>query len=83
MFYIFEYRSLDGIEYLFTTNVWFSSNFDELQRLCEVGLDDCNKIHNRMGNPRIDESITYADCKFLFQTTNLETAYLDFPEYFI
>lgn len=82
MFYIFEHHGTHGISYLFTTNEWFSGSFDSLQQLCEVGVDDPSKVIME-NSPRIDHNYLYQDCKFLFQTTNLETAHLDYPEWFI
>ena len=77
-FDVFQYSDI----YIFTTYEWISSDFDDLHQLCEVGLDDPDKL----GNPyfeRLDKVPDYQDGKYLFSTSNLETAYLDFPEWFI
>lgn len=66
--------------YIFTTSEWFSSNFDSLEQLCEVGLDDPDKVVNDL-NCRLDEK--YSDCTFLFETDDLETVKQNFPEFFI
>lgn len=86
-YYIFEADTVFGISFILTTNRWFSSDFDSLEQLIDVGLDDPGKIPLlkaiHQNNPRIDQHPDFKDCKFLFQTDNLETIPLDFPEFFI
>lgn len=79
-FQIFESNLPPETVYIFTTSEWFSFDFDSLQQLCEVGLDDPDKVANDLPD-RLDN--VYSDCKFLFETDNLETIPQDFPEFFI
>lgn len=66
--------------YVFTTNDWFSSNFDSLEQLIDVGLDDSDKVPINL-NPRLDRE--FQDAVYLGSVENFEDFYIEYPEYFI
>ena len=81
MINIYQVNNAFGIDYFFTTPFWFSSNFDSLQQLIEVGLDDPDK-------GEIDDSMNihldplYDDCTLLCTIEEFEDLY-DYPELLI
>lgn len=90
MIYLFYFPS-DGA-YVYTTEEWFSSNFDSLEQLADVGFDDPGKVPlndpDMMPNPptpcRLDTSIFYRDAIFLGTVNSFEELTVEnYPELFI
>lgn len=81
MINIYRYDSPYGIVYFFTTPFWFSSNFDSLQQLIEVGLDDPDREQIN-GSMNIHLDPLYDDCTLLCTIEEFEDLY-DYPELLI
>jgi hypothetical protein len=65
--------------YLYTTKDWFSSDFDSLEQLMDVGLDDPDKVDNIKADEYL---ISYPDIIHLCDVDKLEDLY-NYPELFI
>ena len=81
----------DDDVYVFTTNVWFSSDFDSIEQLADVGMDDPGKLLlddpnylPQTNNPRIDLTNDFQDAVYLgtYETFD-EITIENYPELWI
>jgi len=71
-------------EYVFTTDKWFSSNFDSLTQLIDVGLDDTDKRELYSDEEeRLDRMGLYKDLIYLCSVNTFEEIETKYPELFI
>lgn len=84
-----EVNVLTSPEYFFITDtLFFSSDFQDLHRLIDVGLDGPGiKDWSARGKQNIIDLIEYVnsmpDVTFLLKTDNLDDIPNEYPEYFI
>lgn len=78
-----------GTEYFFVAEnadkTYWSSDFRDLEQLCDVGLDDPDLVEARSYKDVRYEIEQYGDCTYIFSTDVLDYDYLaqHFPEYLI
>lgn len=72
-----------GREYLYTTDYWFSSNFDSLQQLAEVGYDDPDKEKLEASSRNIHLDPFYSDLQLIAVIEDFDKLLTGYPELFI
>ena len=84
MFSVYKATTAGHTVYFYVTPEWFSSDFDSIEQLVDVGLDDQDKIptdsHGGFDNLfklLNDES----DTMHLFDIDKLENIYKEYPEW--
>lgn len=93
MIYLFYFPAdLADLCYIYTTEEWFSSNFDSLEQLADVGFDNTDKVglndpdYVLSANllPRIDTHESYSDAIFLGTVNTFEELTVEnYPEFWI
>jgi len=89
MIYLFYFPHEDS--YVYTTEEWFSSNFDSIEQLADVGLDDYDKVrlndpahYEYPLTPRLDHSEFYTDAIYLGTYTTFEELTIEnYPELWV
>jgi len=69
--------------YIYITDKWFSSNFDSLEQLCEVGYDDSDKRATESND--VDWIANEEECQLLVvaDVESFEDIPYKYPELFI
>ena len=71
-------------EYLFTTDIYFSDDFDTLQQLIEVNYESSGGRNLESDeSPRIDTHPAYSDVIYLGSVNSFEEIPQKFPEHMI
>ena len=71
-------------EYIFTTDTYFSDNFDTLQQLIEVNYESSEGRYLKKDElPRIDKHPFYSDIIYLGSVNSFEEIPQKFPEHMI
>lgn len=90
MINIYDFPTSPHHLFIFTTEEWFSSNFDSLGQLLDVGLDDYDKMPLTSGEYRhadltIDIHLNdeFADARLLCTVPSFEDVPILYPELLI
>ena len=83
MINIYQFNDIFGKAYVYVTDYWFSSNFDSLQQLVEIGYDDPHKAELQGESRNIHLYEEYRDLQLLADIEDFDELLTDYPELFI